>query len=94
MPHKKLKVAEHGMLDAYQALLAARGYVADEAQLRAANALQNLYSNLLAFKVGRGSTLKRLLSPPKPPKGVYFWFIFAVDRKNQPKCMILLPALH
>jgi len=28
---------------------------------------------LLAFKVRRGSTLKRLLSPPKPPKGVYFW---------------------
>ena len=73
MPHKKLKVAEHGMLDAYQALLASRGYIADEAQMRAANALQNLYSNLLAFKVGRGSTLKRLLSPPKPPKGVYFW---------------------
>src|SRR5574343_1033900 len=73
MPHKKLKVAEHGMLDAYNALLAERGYVADEAQTRAAKALQALYSNLLAFKVNRNSTFKRLLSPSKPPKGVYFW---------------------
>ena len=73
MPHKKLKVAEHGMLDAYHALLAERGYVADDAQRRAAQALQDLYTQLLAFKVRRGSTLKRLLSPPKPPKGVYFW---------------------
>ena len=73
MPHKKLKVAPHGMLDAYNRLLAARGYVADEAQMRAATALQALYSSLLAFKVNRGSTLKRLLNPPRPPKGVYFW---------------------
>ncbi len=73
MPHTKLKVAENGMLDAYNALLAERGYTADAAQLAAANALQNLYTQLLQFKVNRGSTLKRLISPPKPPKGVYFW---------------------
>ena len=73
MPHKKLNVAAEGMLDAYKALLDARGYVADAAQLTAARALQALYTNLLAFKVNRGSTFKRLLSPPKPPKGVYFW---------------------
>ena len=62
-----------GMLDAYKSLLDARGYSADEAQMRAATALQELYANLLSFKVNRGSTLKRLLNPPKPPKGVYFW---------------------
>lgn len=73
MPHKKLNVAAQGMLDAYKALLDARGYVADAAQLAAASALQALYTNLLTFKVDRKSTLKRLLSPPKPPKGVYFW---------------------
>ena len=73
MPHKKLNVPARGMLDAYEALLASRGYVADAAQMAAATALQHLYENLLAFKVDRGSTLKRLLSPPKPPKGVYFW---------------------
>lgn len=73
MPHKKLNVPATGMLDAYDALLVERGYVADEAQMRAATALQELYANLLSFKVNRGSTLKRLLNPPKPPKGVYFW---------------------
>lgn len=73
MPHKKLNVPATGMLDAYDALLVERGYVADEAQMRAATALQELYANLLSFKVKRGSTLKRLLNPPKPPKGVYFW---------------------
>jgi cell division protein ZapE len=73
MPHKKLNVPANGMLDAYTNLLKARGYVADEAQMRAANALQDLYTSLLSFKVQRGSTLKRLLNPPKPPKGVYFW---------------------
>ena len=73
MPHKKLKVAADGMLEAYKALLDARGYMADAAQLTAANALQSLYGNLLHFKVDRKSTFKRLISPPKPPKGVYFW---------------------
>ena len=73
MPHRKLKVAANGMLDAYKALLDSRGYVADAAQMTAATALQTLYTNLLYFKVNRASTFKRLLSPPKPPKGVYFW---------------------
>src|SRR5574343_241715 len=73
MPHSKLKVAANGMLDAYKALLDSRGYVADAAQMTAATALQTLYTNLLYFKVNRASTFKRLLSPPKPPKGVYFW---------------------
>ena len=73
MPHKKLKVAAQGMLDAYKNLLDARGYIADAAQMTAANALQALYTNLLFFKVDRSSTFKRLLAPPKPPKGVYFW---------------------
>ncbi len=73
MPHRKLKVAAQGMLDAYTNLLDARGYIADAAQMTAATALQSLYTNLLYFKVDRGSTFKRLLSPPKPPKGVYFW---------------------
>ncbi|MBS1161216.1 MAG: AFG1-like ATPase [Proteobacteria bacterium] len=73
MPHKKLNVAAQGMLDAYNNLLAARGYTADTAQMTAAMALQELYTNLLSFKVNRSSTFKRLLNPPKPPQGVYFW---------------------
>lgn len=73
MPHKKLNVSASGMLDAYLALLESKGYVADAAQRAAAERLQQLYSELLNFKVSRGSTLKRLLAPPSPPKGVYFW---------------------
>jgi cell division protein ZapE len=61
------------MFDAYEALLKTRGYMADAAQMAAARALQALYGNLLAFKVDRGSTFKRLLAPPTPPKGLYFW---------------------
>ena len=73
MPHRKLNVSATGMLDAYFGLLQSLGYVADSAQKAAAESLQRLYADLLCFKVDRGSTFKRLLSPPKPPRGVYFW---------------------
>ena len=73
MPHRKLNVSAQGFLESYEALLAARGYVADAAQMAAAGALQSLYSKLLTFKVKRGSRLNRLLAPPEPPRGVYFW---------------------
>ncbi len=73
MPHRKLNVSPDGMLDAYRELLGRLGYVADAAQQAAAESLQRLYSDLLAFKVARSSTLKRLLVPPTPPRGVYFW---------------------
>jgi cell division protein ZapE len=73
MPHKKLKVSQYGVLEAYKNLLDERGYVADEAQQAAAQRLQQLYEKLLSFKVKRGGTFSRLLSRPQPPKGVYFW---------------------
>ena len=73
MPHTNLKVPERGMLDAYQAMLAERGFTADAAQSAAAERLQRLYYDLLSFKVSRGKALRRLFSPPKPPRGVYFW---------------------
>lgn len=72
-PHRILNVPENGMLDAYQAVLAARGYQADEAQLAAARRLQELYAGLLEFKAARRSTLRKMLSRAQPPKGVYFW---------------------
>jgi cell division protein ZapE len=50
MPHKKLNVAAQGMLDAYKNLLDLRGYIADAAQMTAAAALQDLYTNLLQFR--------------------------------------------
>lgn len=61
------------MLDAYAATLAARGYVADAAQMAAAQRLQRLYTDLLAFKVARRNTFRRLISRSAPPRGVYFW---------------------
>jgi cell division protein ZapE len=58
---------------AYQALLAARGYSADAAQLRAVERLQTLYDEFAAFKAARASKLTRLFHPPVPPKGVWLW---------------------
>ena len=73
MPHRKLNVAEFGVMETYEAKLAERGYVPDETQRAAAGRLQQLYTELLEFKVARSSTLRKLLNPPKPPRGVYFW---------------------
>ena len=73
MPHRALNVPERGVLDAYEAVLQARGFTADSAQQAAAARLQRLYYELLSFKVGRRSSLRRVFSPPKLPRGVYFW---------------------
>lgn len=73
MPHRVLNVPERGMLDAYERLLTERGYKADPAQLAAAGRLQLLYYQLLSFKVSRRSALRRMFSPPRVPRGVYFW---------------------
>ncbi len=73
MPHRILKVPERGMLDAYESVLAERGFTADAAQRAAAERLQLLYYQLLSFKVGRRRTLRRIFSPPAVPRGVYFW---------------------
>ena len=73
MSHRKLQVAEHGILDAYEASIQARGYRADPAQRAAVTRLQRLYTELLDFKVGRRSALRRVFSPPPMPRSVYFW---------------------
>lgn len=73
MPSRRHTVTANSMIDACNNLLKARGYTADPAQMMAASALQTLYTKLLSFKVDRGSTFKRLLAPPKPPKGMYLW---------------------
>ncbi|MBP6708779.1 MAG: cell division protein ZapE, partial [Candidatus Accumulibacter sp.] len=64
MPHRILKVPERGMIDAYENLLAVRHFTADAAQRAAAERLQRLYYDLLSFKVGRRSTLRRLFAAP------------------------------
>ncbi len=73
MPHRTLNVPEHGMLDAYKAVLAERGYSPDPAQEAAVKRLQGLYTDLLGFKVARQSLIKKLLFKPAAPKSVYFW---------------------
>jgi cell division protein ZapE len=73
MPHRILNVAEHGMLDAYEAELKARGFSADPSQRAAAKRLQRLYTDLLGFKAARRTRLRKLLVRPPMPRSVYFW---------------------
>ena len=66
-------VAAHGaLLRHLEPELSRRSIVLDAAQLAALERLQRLYDELVAFKRARQSLL-RWLSPPLPPRGVYFW---------------------
>ena len=62
-----------GMLGAYASALEAKGFQPDPAQMRAVERLEDLYHALMSFKSARSSTLKRMLSSPSVPQGVYFW---------------------
>ena len=73
MPHNILNVPKNGMIDGFNALLAKRGIEADPAQRKAAQRLQTFYDGLLAFKAARRGTLRKLLTRPTLPKGVWFW---------------------
>ncbi|HEX5127635.1 MAG TPA: cell division protein ZapE [Rhodocyclaceae bacterium] len=68
-----LNVPELGVVDAYNALLQARGYKADSAQLRAVERLQDLYTELLAFKAVRRNAWRKLIFNPDLPRSVYLW---------------------
>jgi cell division protein ZapE len=61
------------MIQGFNAALAARGIVADPAQLMAAMRLQQFYDELIAFKAARRSRLRKMLVHPKLPRGVWFW---------------------
>jgi len=54
-------------------ILAERGTTLDHAQAAALERLEQLASELEAFKVARQSTLKKLFAPPEVPRGVYLW---------------------
>ena len=54
-------------------ILAARGTTLDHAQAAALDRLQQLATELEAFRVARQSTLKKLFLPPDVPRGVYLW---------------------
>ncbi|MCK9382525.1 MAG: cell division protein ZapE [Sulfuritalea sp.] len=73
MPHKILKVPKDGMIEGFNAALAARGIEADPAQMIAARRLQKFYDDLLAFKAARRGRLRKLLARPELPRGVWFW---------------------
>lgn len=73
MPHRILNVPKDGMIEGFNAALAARGIVADPAQLVAAMRLQKFYDELLALKAARRGRLRKLLARPELPRGVWFW---------------------
>ena len=62
-----------GMIGAYAAALQAKGFDADPAQMQAVERLETLYQGLMHFKTARGNKLRRMISPPAVPRGVYFW---------------------
>ena len=57
----------------YEAALQQRGYQSDPAQLRAIEALERCAREWAAFKAKRANPLKKLLSKPAIPKGVYMF---------------------
>ncbi|MEW6165424.1 MAG: cell division protein ZapE [Pseudomonadota bacterium] len=73
MPHRILNVPRDGMIEGFNAALAARGIVADPDQLMASMRLQQFYNELVAFKAARRTKLRKLLVHPELPKGVWFW---------------------
>ncbi|HTN48154.1 MAG TPA: cell division protein ZapE [Burkholderiaceae bacterium] len=53
--------------------LALRGYALDASQQHAADRLQQLYDDWVAYKAQRSNALKKLLARPPVPRGVYLW---------------------
>ena len=58
---------------AYQQQLAEQGFTADSAQLRAAERLEQCADEWADYKAKRGGTLKKMISKPALPRGVYLW---------------------
>jgi len=61
------------VLQTYEAELAARGYTADPAQLRAVQALDRCAQEWAAFKEKRSNAFKKLINRPDIPRGVYMY---------------------
>jgi cell division protein ZapE len=57
----------------YEAELAARGYQADPAQLRAVEALERCAREWSAYKEKRSNAFKKLINRPDIPRGVYMF---------------------
>ena len=61
------------VIEAFRHALAERGYVADVAQLAAAERLQRMYDEFVAFKSQRSNRLKKLINRPPVPRGVWLY---------------------
>ena len=59
--------------DAYLQELAAHGFHADPAQLQAAERLEHCAQEWADYKAKRGGTLKKMISKPPLPRGIYLW---------------------
>ena len=59
--------------EAYQAELAARGYTADPAQLRAVESLERCAQDWTHYKSKRSNALKKIINRPEIPRGVYMY---------------------
>src|SRR3990167_5134546 len=57
----------------YEAELAARGYTADPAQLRAVEELERCAQEWSHFKEKRSNAIKKLINRPDIPRGVYMY---------------------
>ena len=66
-------LTKQGMIDGFNAALTERGIVADATQQAAAIRLQRFYDELIAFKAARSSAIRKLLTRPELPRGVWFW---------------------
>jgi cell division protein ZapE len=61
------------VIEYYENELNARGYVADEAQLRAVDRLQRCYVEWVAYKARRSNAWRKLIVHPELPRGIYLW---------------------
>ncbi len=68
-----MRPARLSIVEAYQDQLRARGFQADAAQLRAAERLEQCAAEWEDYKAKRGGTLKKMISKPNLPRGVYLW---------------------
>jgi cell division protein ZapE len=59
--------------DYYKQALTDRGYQSDAAQQAAVDRMQLFYDEFVEYKKARSSVLKKFLSRPAVPKGLYLW---------------------
>lgn len=57
----------------FERALSERGYQADEAQAVAIGRLQRFYDDWVRFRAKRSNALKKMLTRPEVPRGVYLW---------------------